>query len=124
MPRPSKCRCVGSLPGVIDFKPRGIPMHALAEVYLAFDGYEALRLADLEGLDQGAAAQRMGVSRQTFGRILGVARRTVTRAIVEGMALRVEGGNVRVAAPSEPVRHHPDTDQAQQNTVQGRRSPQ
>ena len=116
MPRPSKCRCVGSLPGVVDFKPRGIPMHALKEVYLTFDGYEALRLSDLDGLDQGAAAQRMGVSRQTFGRILGLARRTVTRAIVEGMALRVEGGNVRLADPSEPVQH-------QQHTDQGRKSP-
>lgn len=116
MPRPSKCRCVGSLPGVVDFKPRGIPMHALQEVYLTFDGHEALRLADLEGLDQGAAALRMGISRQTFGRILAAARRTVTRAIVEGMALRVEGGNVRLADQSEPAHH-------QQDTHQGRRSP-
>ena len=108
MPRPSKCRCVGSLPGVVDFKPRGIPMHALQEVYLTFDGHEALRLSDLEGLDQGTAAQRMGVSRQTFGRILGLARRTVARAIVEGMALRVEGGNIRLSEspeipPTQPV---------------------
>lgn len=117
MPRPSKCRCVGSLPGAIDFKPRGIPMHALQEVYLTFDGYEALRLSDLDGLDQGAAAQRMGVSRQTFGRILGLARRTVTRAIVEGMALRIDGGNVRLGEPAEPV-------QQQQNTDQERKSPQ
>ncbi|MBE0531720.1 MAG: DUF134 domain-containing protein [Rhodospirillales bacterium] len=116
MPRPCKRRCVESLPGVIDFKPRGIPMHALQEVYLAFDGYEALRLSDLEGLDQAAAAERMGVSRQTFGRILGAARRTVTRAIVEGMALRVEGGNVRLADAPEPEL---ETEQ----TIQGRRSP-
>ncbi|WP_316977164.1 DUF134 domain-containing protein [Shumkonia mesophila] len=116
MPRPCKCRCVESLPGVIDFKPRGVPMHALQEVYLAFDGFEALRLSDLEGLDQGAAAERMGISRQTFGRILGAARRTVTRAIVEGMALRVEGGNVRLADNTDPVQH-------QQNTDQGRKSP-
>jgi predicted DNA-binding protein (UPF0251 family) len=104
------------MPGVVYFKPRAIPMHALKEIHLAFDGYEALRLSDLEGLDQGAAAQRMGVSRQTFGRILGAARRTVTRAIVEGMALRVEGGNVRLADTSGPVQH-------QQNTDQGRKSP-
>lgn len=116
MPRPSKSRCVASLPGVIDFKPRGVPMRALQEVYLAFDGYEALRLSDLEGLDQAEAALRMGVSRQTFGRILGAARRTVTRAIVEGMALRVEGGNVRLVEASEPA---PQQEQA----IQGRRSP-
>ncbi len=111
MPRPSKCRCVGSLPGIVDFKPRGIPMHALQEVYLTFDGYEALRLSDLEELDQSAAAQRMGVSRQTFGRILGLARRTVTRAIVEGMALRVEGGNVRLTETPEPAQPQPVIDQ-------------
>jgi predicted DNA-binding protein (UPF0251 family) len=103
MPRPCKCRCVAALPGATYFKPRGIPMQALREIRLAFDGYEALRLADIEGLDQAAAAERMGISRQTFGRILAAARRAVTRAIVEGMALRVEGGSVRLADRSEPV---------------------
>ncbi|MDX9860269.1 MAG: DUF134 domain-containing protein [Rhodospirillales bacterium] len=111
MPRPSKCRSVGSLPGVVDFKPRGVPMHALQEVYLTFDGHEALRLADLDGLDQGTAAKRMGISRQTFGRILAAARRTVARAIIEGMALRVEGGNVRLAEQSQSVQHQQDNPQ-------------
>jgi len=90
MTRPFKMRVVGRMPETRDFKPRGVPMHALQEVYLPLDGLEAMRLVEIEGLDQTSAAKRMGVSRQTFGRILGIARRTVTRALVDGMALRIE----------------------------------
>jgi len=103
MPRPRKCRFVQAVPGVLDFKPRGVPMTQLAEVYLSFDGYEALRLSDVEGLGQAAGAARMGISRQTYGRVLAAARRAVARAIVHGMALRIEGGTWRVAAPSATV---------------------
>ena len=92
MPRPCKMRRVASPPFVRDFKPCGIPRFALREVYLAVEGLEAMRLADLDGLDQTEAAARMGVSRQTLGRILASARRTVTRALVEGLALRIETG--------------------------------
>ena len=73
-----------------NFKPRGVPMRLLREVYLPVDGLEAMRLVDLEGLDQAEAAGRMGVSRQTLGRILAVARRNVTQALTEGLALRIE----------------------------------
>ena len=96
MVRPSKRRLVRSMPGVVDFKPRGIPMRDLQEVYLPLDGFEAVRLCDLEGLDQEVAARRMDVSRQTLGRILASARSTIARALVQGMALRIEGGHVRV----------------------------
>ena len=47
------------------------------EVLLTLDEYEAIRLADLEGLYQEQAATRMNVSRQTFGRIVEAARRKV-----------------------------------------------
>ena len=70
MPRPRKCRMVDAKPGVWLFKPQGIPARLLDEVYLPIEGYEALRLADLEGLRQDEAAAKMKVSRQTFGRIL------------------------------------------------------
>ena len=49
MPRPIKCRQVRAAPGVSYFKPRGVPMSRLTEVYLPLDGFEAIRLADLEG---------------------------------------------------------------------------
>ena len=51
---------------------------------------EALRLADLEGLPQVQAAQRMSVSRSTFQRILERAHRQVALALVEGQALSLE----------------------------------
>jgi hypothetical protein len=59
------------------------------------DEFEALRLADLEGLYQEQAAERMNVSRQTFGRIVESARRKVAQVIAEGLALRIEGGAVK-----------------------------
>jgi predicted DNA-binding protein (UPF0251 family)/predicted Fe-Mo cluster-binding NifX family protein len=96
MPRPKKCRMVDSAPGVRLFKPQGIPARQLEEVYLPFEGYEALRLTDVQGLRQGEAAGRMEVSRQTFGRILAEARRAVAEAIVNGLVLRIEGGEYRM----------------------------
>jgi DNA-directed RNA polymerase subunit RPC12/RpoP len=56
------------------------------------DEFEALRLADLDGAYHEQAALEMNVSRQTFGRILESARRKVARVLVEGLALRIEGG--------------------------------
>ena len=96
MPRPRKCRMVDATPGVWLFKPQGIPARLLDEVYLPIEGYEALRLADLEGLRQDEAAAKMKVSRQTFGRILSEARRAVADALTHGLALRIEGGDYRM----------------------------
>jgi predicted DNA-binding protein (UPF0251 family)/predicted Fe-Mo cluster-binding NifX family protein len=96
MPRPVCDRTValGELPATL-FKPAGIPARELEVSTLTVDQVEALRLADLEGLYQEAAARRMGVSRQTFGRIVEEARRRVADAILNGKALRIEGGKVK-----------------------------
>lgn len=100
MPRPRHCRYVERTPFVTYFKPRGIPLAELDEVSLPVEGLEALRLADLEGLTAEAAAQRIRVSRHTFGRILNSARRSVADALVHGRALRIEGGTYAVLPPS------------------------
>ncbi len=100
MGRPSKCRRVESLPGVTVFKPAGVPMDQLDEVRLTLEGFNALRLIDVEGFDQTEVAARMGVSRQTVGRILGAARRILASAVVDGRALRIEGGNYMVRESS------------------------
>jgi predicted DNA-binding protein (UPF0251 family) len=73
------------------YKPAGVPLDGLRRVGLLGDELEALRLVELEGLTQGEAAQRMGVSRSTLQRILAHARRQVTLALAEGAALVVEG---------------------------------
>ena len=102
MARPTKCRSVEAIPGVNVFKPSGVPMDQLDEVRLTLEGFNALRLTDIVGLNQTDAAARMAVSRQTFGRILGVARRIVASAVVNGRALRIEGGNYEVRQKKPP----------------------
>lgn len=102
MPRKPCRKRVEALPEARYFKPRGIPLGQLGEVALGFEELEALRLAHLEGLYQQEAAERMGVSRATFGRVLDAAHRKVSRALVEGRALRIEGGSFRVEAPERP----------------------
>jgi predicted DNA-binding protein (UPF0251 family)/predicted Fe-Mo cluster-binding NifX family protein len=94
--RPRKCRRVNATPDVTYFKPRGVPLRDLNEVFLSVEGYEALRLADYEGLKHEEAAVLMKVSRQTFGRILSEARRTVAKAVVNGWALHIQGGDYAV----------------------------
>jgi uncharacterized protein len=97
MARPKCMRRVCCAPETTFFKPRGIPMVDLEEVTLLFDEYEALRLADLEGLYQEQAAEAMHISRQTFGRILESAHQKVSDALVNGKAMRIEGGKVTMA---------------------------
>jgi predicted DNA-binding protein (UPF0251 family) len=74
------------------FKPLGVPVRQLEQVTLTLDGLEALRLADLEGLYQEEAAERMGISRATFGRVLAAARQAVADALVNGKSVAIEGG--------------------------------
>ena len=98
MARPRNCRRVGSMPESNYFKPRGIPLTMLEEVILTVDECEAIRLADLENLYQEQAAEKMNVSRQTFGRIIESAHRKVAEALVKGKALKIEGGDFEMAA--------------------------
>lgn len=93
MARPRNRRRVDCAPARTYFKPAGVPKASLTEVVLTVDEWEALRLADYEGLYHDAAAREMNVSRPTFGRIIEVARRKVTRALVEGQALTIKGGD-------------------------------
>lgn len=88
------------MPGVTYFKPQGIPLRYLEEVRISVDELEALRLKALEDLEQEEAARRMGVSRQTFQRTLESALRKVADGLVNGKALRIEGGDFHVV----PVR--------------------
>ncbi len=96
MARPKCCRRVSEQPGCRFFKPIGVPLSALKEIVLSVDEFEAIRLADLEGLYQEQAAERMSISRQTFGRIVESARRKVAQVLAEGLALRIEGGEIEM----------------------------
>jgi uncharacterized protein len=90
MPRPKIYRCTRFKPNVYYFKPRGIPLRQLEEVVLMQDELEALKLHDVDGLDQMSAAKYMGISQPTFGRILNQAYKKIAQAIIKGMAIRVD----------------------------------
>ena len=93
MAREPKCRRVESIPKVTVFKPAGIPRSSLEEVVVKLEELEAIRLKDLLGLEQEECAERMGVSRPTFQRILMEGRGKIAAALIEGQAIRIEGGN-------------------------------
>lgn len=101
MPRPRHFRRVGCLPQANYYKPRGIPLAALQHITLTVDELEAIRLADLQSLYQEQAAEKMNVSRQTFGRILESAHKKIADALVNGKALLIQGGPIELAVPPE-----------------------
>lgn len=100
MPRPVVPRRVCCHLNTRGFRPIGSAGCVAPPVVVTLDELEAIRLADREGLYQDAAAERMGVSRQTFARILARARAAIAECLVEGKRLLIEPGSV-VDAPSE-----------------------
>lgn len=71
------------------FKPRGTPTRQLEEVYLPLEGFEALRLVDLQGLSLNEAAGRRNLTRAAFRRLLCRSRRAVVLALKEGRVLHI-----------------------------------
>ncbi len=76
-------------------------MRELDEEILGLDEMEAIRLADSEGLYQADAAEKMGVSRQTFGNILKTAHRKIAEALIKGKAIKLERGEAPIAQHGE-----------------------
>ncbi len=93
MPRPRKWRIVEFVPQDLHFVPAGRPKCDLEEEILKVEEIEAVRLKDIESLNQDECAEKMQVSRQTFQRILSDARTKIARALIEGKALKVQGGD-------------------------------
>jgi predicted DNA-binding protein (UPF0251 family) len=96
MPRPRMFRRVMSEPGVSYFKPAGARMRGLKDSVLTVDEFESIRLMDHEGLRQVEAAKKMKVSQPTFQRLYGSARKKIADALVNGKAIRIEGGSYRI----------------------------
>ena len=68
-------------------------MSELEVVSLAIEEFEALRLVDMEGLQQEEAAQIMGISRRAFWKDIQNARAKVALALTKGKAIEIKGGN-------------------------------
>jgi len=93
--RPRKCRLVRSNPRARFFKPRGVPLCELAVVKLKDEEWEAILSVDYRGMEQEEASRLMGISRPTFSRVLSSARKAVAKALAEGAALEIDGGDFK-----------------------------
>jgi predicted DNA-binding protein (UPF0251 family) len=89
MPRPRLCRRIRFNPKVSYYKPQGVPMRFLEVVELTREEVEALRLKNIKDLDQIDAAKKMNTSQSTFQRILSSAYRKISKAIIEGKAIKI-----------------------------------
>ena len=94
--RPKKIRWVKCEPGERCFKPRCKPLSKPQGVRLGLDEFEAIRLADLEGLKQIDAAILMHVSRPTFSRIVASARKKIADGLVNIKVIKIEGGCCKI----------------------------
>jgi predicted DNA-binding protein (UPF0251 family) len=93
MPRPTKCRRVDFFPENTYFVPLGKPKCELEEIVLKVEELEAMRLKDIEELNQEECAEKMQVSRQTFQNIIDSARKKIAIALTEGKAVNITGGH-------------------------------
>lgn len=93
MARPKKFRRIEFFPQNTYFIPLGKQRCKVDEVKLRLEELEAMRLKDIEGLNQEECAEKMEVSRQTFQNIIDIARKKVTMALIEGKAINISGGH-------------------------------
>lgn len=102
--RPKKERFVECEPGERCFRPRCKKLSELERVSLSIDEFEAVRLYDLEGLEQSEVAGRMNVHRSTVSRMLDSAHRKIADALVNIKAIRIEGGCYRLTGEKDEPR--------------------
>ncbi len=95
-PWAKKCRLIEKEYQNHVFKPKSIPMSQLAQIKIGHDELEALRLVDMEHMKQSDAAERMGISSATIQRIIEDSRAKIIKALVEGHAIVIEGGDYQV----------------------------
>ena len=95
MPRPRKCRRVCDFPQTLAFAPEN-PENGEAAVVLTVDEYETIRLIDKEGFSQEQCGEQMQVARTTVQQIYASARKKLADVIVDGLPLRIEGGDYQL----------------------------
>jgi predicted DNA-binding protein (UPF0251 family) len=96
------CRRVWREPEFAEFSPTGA--RSAETIVLSVDEFEAIRLKDLEGLEQKEAGEQMDVSQPTFHRMIESARKKIADAIVNGKKIRIEGGEYMAEEKGIPKR--------------------
>lgn len=95
MSRPTKCRRVCHFPQTLGFLPSQ-GADGKVPVIMTVDEYETIRLIDKEGLSQERCAAFMQVARTTVQRVYESARKKLAAVLVDGLPLRIEGGDFRL----------------------------
>lgn len=101
MPRPRKCRMVCCLPCNNEFVPVQNNGPFCGVVVMTVDEYETIRLIDFEGLSQEESSEKMKIARTTVQQIYNNARKKIARTLVEGLTLKIEGGDYRLCDGKE-----------------------
>jgi len=89
MSRPRLKRIIKMQPNVVFYKPKGVPLRNLQVVEINLEEWEALRLKNVQELNQMKSAEKMNTSQSTFQRILSSAQKKLSIAIVNGMAIKI-----------------------------------
>lgn len=100
LPRPQKCRKVCCLPRNPGFTPINGNQETPA-IVLTVDEYESIRLIDKEGFSQEECGTYMKVARTTVQQIYTAARKKIADALVDGVPLKIEGGNYQLCDGQE-----------------------
>jgi len=90
-----RCRRVGFKPAFTLFGPAAAGLTEPVETVLTVDEFEAVRLKDLEGLDQSECAEKMDISQPTFHRLVISARKKIADALTHGKNIKIDGGHYR-----------------------------
>lgn len=89
MTRPRKWCRIGFCPEAECWWPDNKSDEELEMIELSPEEAEALRLKNIEELEQTQAAKRMGISQSTFQRLLASAHKKMSEALIYGKALKI-----------------------------------
>lgn len=99
MARPSKARKMEGLPAPVLYCPAGRSGEDAPAVEVAIEDFEIMRLVDGRGYHLQEAAEKVGVSRSTAGRMLERARRVIALGIEKRVALSIDAGEDLLLEP-------------------------
>lgn len=88
------------MPTTKEFQPVG-DTSCKASVILTVDEYEAIRLIDKQGFSQEECGNYMQVARTTVQLIYNSARKKLADALVDGLSIRIEGGDFKLCDGNE-----------------------
>ena len=104
MARPRKMRRVCFLPKEDEYGPINSKIQKDEIIIMSVDEYETIRLIDFEDMTQEECSIRMNVARTTVQRIYFDARKKLANSLVNGLVLRIEGGDFKLCSEAGP--HH------------------